>query len=94
MSDTPSSTGTKGRKKIPADVWAKMTRSEKKQFFREEEVKYRARKTKASAPEGAEVTLDSGMTVEHEAPGRGLEEHKEEEPIVETDDVEVPAPQP
>ena len=76
MSDTPSSTGSKGRKKIPADFWAKMTRSEKKQIFREEEVKYRSRKAKSNAPVGAEVTLDSGMTAESEAPGRDLEEHK------------------
>ena len=49
---------------IPAEGWNKMSRAEKREFFREQRILARERKPKEGESEGDKITVDSSTTVD------------------------------
>ena len=59
----PTSGQSTRRRIIPTEKRNKMSRAEKREFFREQRTLARARKPKEVASGGAEITVDSSTTV-------------------------------
>ena len=61
---TPTPGQSTSRRLIPPEECNKMSRAEKREFFREQRALARTRKPKEEASEGAEITVDSSTNVD------------------------------
>ena len=62
MAPTPGQSTSK--RLISAQEWNKMSRGEKREFFRKQRLLARVRKPQGEASEGAEIIMDSSTTVD------------------------------
>ena len=60
----PTSSQSTSRRKIPALYQSKMSKAEKREFFRDQRILARARKSKKEASEQAESSADSSIFVD------------------------------
>ena len=49
---------------IPSEIWNKMSRADKRNFFKEQRALSRTRKFKQDETEGVEITVDSSTSID------------------------------
>ena len=62
----PTPVQSTSRRIIPAEEWNKMSRLDKREYFKEQRILARARKPKEETSGRAEITVDSSTTMDTE----------------------------